>query len=90
MVADGQSKAKTLALWAGAATILGATALIGYFTLQSVPESWLSLIRAFAGGAVIASLATEVFPKAFRKEKHMTGVATAIGFILALFLHSMG
>jgi len=35
---------------------------------------------------VIASLATEVFPQAFREDRHLAGIATAVGVLLALGL----
>ncbi|MEO9503309.1 hypothetical protein [Nonlabens ulvanivorans] len=50
----------------------------------------MNYIKSFAGGAVVASLALEVFPKSFKKDKYWTGIATTIGLILALFLNSLG
>ncbi len=75
-----------LALWTGTAVLLGGAALAGNLVLADAPEEVLAPIRAFAGGAVIASLATEIFPKAFRRDHHMAGVATALGFLAALAL----
>ena len=46
----------------------------------------LAATRCFAAGAVVASLATEVFPKAYQEDHHLAGIATAIGVILAVFL----
>jgi len=39
---------------------------------------------------VTASLATEVFPKAFKEEKYTTGIATALGVVLAIALEHLG
>ncbi|MDE0059132.1 MAG: hypothetical protein OXI22_24130 [Defluviicoccus sp.] len=75
-----------LALWAGCAVLLGAAALAGNLLLAGAPAEVLAPIRAFAGGAVIASLATEIFPKAYRRDHHMAGIATALGFLAALAL----
>ena len=52
---------------------------------------WLgtAVIRCFAAGAVGASLATEVFPQAFREDRHWAGIATALGVILAFSLGSL-
>lgn len=58
--------------------------------LAGVPQSDLALIRCFAGGAVVDSLATEVFPKAFKEDSYWTGIAAAIGLVLALFLDQLG
>lgn len=50
----------------------------------------LDLIRCFAGGALVSSLAIEVFPKAFKEDKYWTGLATAIGLVLAFYLNTLG
>lgn len=89
MVAKGNSRAKVLALWAATATILGAAAVLGNMLLTGASEHHLAAIRCFAAGAVIASLATEVFPKAFKEDRHWAGVATALGAILAFALGSL-
>tara|TARA_R110001592_G_scaffold353805_1_gene652987 strand:- start:150 stop:854 length:705 start_codon:yes stop_codon:yes gene_type:complete len=86
MVGNGLSRGKTLGLWAMTALILSAAAIIGYFALEGVSPHVLAATRCFAAGAVVASLATEVFPKAYKEDHHMAGVATAIGVILAVFL----
>jgi len=86
MVGSGLSKGKTLGLWAMTALILSAAAIIGNIALEGVSPHLLAATRCFAAGAVVASLATEVFPKAYKEDHHMAGVATAIGVILAVFL----
>ncbi|MEH6367796.1 MULTISPECIES: ZIP family metal transporter [Pseudomonadaceae] len=89
MAASGHSRRKVLALWAGTAVILSLAALAGNLLMTEVPQAWLALIQCFAGGAVVASLATEVFPKAFTEDAYWAGVATAIGLILALYLNQL-
>lgn len=85
----GYSKAKTFGLWGATALLLSAAALLGYWLLQEASEHHLAAIRCFAAGAVIASLATEVFPKAFKEDKNWAGIATALGAILAFALGSL-
>ncbi len=89
-MAKNHSKPKVLGLWAATAALLSAAALAGNLLLAGVPETALGLIRCFAGGAVTASLATEVFPKAFKEEKYTTGIAAALGLVLALGLDQLG
>ncbi|WP_370034279.1 ZIP family metal transporter [Qipengyuania mesophila] len=89
MAEDGRSKGKVMALWAGTAIILSAAAIIGNLALEGVGEGTLAVIRCFAAGAVVASLATEVFPQAFREDQHWAGIATALGVILAFSLGSL-
>ncbi len=89
-MAEGRSKPQVLALWAATALLLSAAALGGNLLLTDVPGAALALIRCVAGGAVVASLATEVFPKAFREESYMAGFATALGVVLAVGLDQLG
>lgn len=90
MVARGHSRAKVLGLWAMTAILLSGAALLGFAVLAGADAHQLAAIQCFAAGAVIASLATEVFPKAFREDRHWAGIATALGAILALALGSLG
>ena len=90
MVDAGRSRAKVLWLWIATAAILSAAAIGGNLFLQAASEGTLAIIRCIAAGAVIASLATEVFPKAYREDSHWAGVATALGAILAFVLGSLG
>lgn len=89
-MAKDRSKPKVLGLWAATAGLLSAAALAGNLLLSGVPDTALGLIRCFAGGAVVASLATEVFPKAFKEDSYMTGIATALGLVLAVALGELG
>ena len=87
---NGTSKIRIFGLWAATAAILAAAAIAGNVLLKGASEDHLGAIRCFAAGAVIASLATEVFPKAFKEDRHWAGVATALGAILAFALGSLG
>ncbi len=86
----GHSRAKVMALWTATAALLSAAAIAGNTVLDNANEETLAAIRCFAAGAVIASLATEVFPKAFKEDRHLVGIATAAGAVLAFALGSLG
>jgi len=89
MTENGTSKKKVLLLWCVTALILSLAAYLGNQLLAGVAEETLAYIRCFAGGAVVASLAIEVFPKAFKNDQYWTGLAAALGLILAFFLNSL-
>ena len=89
MAKSGHSNGKVFALWAATAAVLAGAALAGNLLLASASESSLGLIRSFAGGAVVASLATEVFLKAFKNDSYWTGIACALGLVLALYLNQL-
>ena len=90
MRGDGRSRGRIFALWAGTAVLLSAAAIAGNLLLEGASETHLGAIRCFAAGAVIASLAIEVFPQAFREDDYWAGIATAIGAVLAFLLGSLG
>ncbi|CAN5662804.1 hypothetical protein BH09ACT8_BH09ACT8_14980 [soil metagenome] len=90
MSGGGQSNGKVFAVWGATAALLSAAALAGNFFLAGVPSTVLALSRCFAGGAVVASLAIEVFPKAFKEDSYLAGVAAATGLIMALALDQLG
>lgn len=90
MAQNGASKKKVLTLWGATALILSLAAFLGNLLLADVSDSLLAYIRCFAGGAVVASLAIEVFPKAYKEDSYWAGIATAIGLILAFYLNSLG
>jgi zinc transporter, ZIP family len=89
MAGGGASKARTFGLWTATAALLAAAAVAGNLLLAGVSKDVLALIRCFAGGAVVASLATEVFPKAYNEDRKLAGIATALGLGLAFLLGSL-
>ncbi|AYN67852.1 zinc transporter [Euzebyella marina] len=89
-MAGNNSKKKVLWLWCATALLLSAASLIGYYLLTDVPKDILGYLKCFAGGAVTASLALEVFPESYKKDKYWSGIATAIGLILAMYLSTLG
>ncbi len=90
MSGGGRSNRAVVAVWTATAVLLTAAALVGNVLLGGASESTLGLIRSFAGGAVVGSLAIEIFPKAFKESGYYTGVAVAVGLVLALFLDTLG
>lgn len=90
MSGGDRSNLSVLALWTATAVLLSAAALAGTAFLAGAPDELLALIRSFAGGAVVASLATEVFPKAYQEDSEAAGLATAFGVVLAVVLGQLG
>lgn len=86
----GRSKAAVFGLWAATAALLSAAAIVGNLLLKGASPHLLAVIRCVAAGAVVASLATEVFPKAFGEDRHWAGIATALGVGLAFALDALG
>lgn len=89
MATGDRSNGQVFGLWAATAGLLSVAALAGYLLLEGTPDAVLGAVRCFAAGAVVASLATEVFPKAFKEESYTTGIAAAIGLVTALVLGTL-
>ncbi len=89
MASDGSGKLRIFGLWAATAALLAAAAIAGNLLLAGVGKHILAIIRCFAAGAVVASLATEVFPKAYNEDRKLAGIATALGLALAFLLGSL-
>ena len=85
-MADGRSRSTVIGFWVGVAVLLTAVTVIGFIFLREASDGTLGVIRAIAAGAVISSLATEVFPQAYGEAKKSAGVATAIGFGVTMAL----
>lgn len=90
MKGGGMKPITIFALWGGATILLAGAALAGNLMLEGADPNLLAAIRCLAAGAVVASLATEVFPKAYKEDHHLAGVATALGLIIAIWLESFG
>lgn len=89
MANDSQSRGRVMGLWTAVALLLSVAAVAGYLLLDEVDDSVLALVRGFAGGAVVGSLATAVFPKAFDEDSYAAGVAAALGLVMAIALDKL-
>ena len=83
---DGRSTGATVATWSVAAVLLGGSVVVGSALLDSLSDRALSTTLAFAGGAVLASLANTVFPEAYKDGGPAVAMATVIGFLAAFLL----
>ena len=88
MRAGGRSPRFIVGIWALAALILAAAVVIGRVALGGAGPAALSILLAFAGGAVLAALADTVMPQAFERGRPWYAFATAAGFFLSFLLSS--
>ncbi len=89
MVKAGRSKRYVLVLWAAAALATALAALLGYVLFARLPVEQVALTQSFAAGAILAMLASSVFPQAFKEGGPLVGLLNAIGFLLAFFLSKL-
>ena len=74
--------------WVLCAVLLAAAVVVGQTTASQMSDQFLSLALAFAGGAVLASLADTLMPEAFEHGRPLNAFATAGGFFLSFVLAS--
>ena len=86
MRAGGDSRLRAIVLWAGVAALLAAAVVAG--RLVGATGGAEGFLLAFAGGAVLASLADTLMPEAYRDGGPFVAFATAAGFLLSFLLAS--
>ncbi len=87
----GRSKLQTLGVWSVIALASALAAGLGYQFLGGGSEDIQAATKAFAGGAILTMLATDMIPGAYEDsgESLGTGLVTVIGFAVAAGLTAM-
>ena len=83
---EGRPPRFAIMIWAICALVLAIAVLLGRAALAGVDEHILAVCLAFAGGAVLASLADTLMPEAFEHGKPWNSFSTAAGFFLSFML----
>ena len=81
---SGRSNRWIIGLWIGIAVVSGLASLAGYGIFDGASDWLVSLVLAFAGGAVLTMLADTMMPEAFAYGGKTVGLATTSGFALAV------
>jgi ZIP family zinc transporter len=90
--AAGRRTAPILLIWLAIAVASALAAGLGYEFLGGGSEDLQAATKAFAGGAILTMLATEMIPDAFEEsgKSLAVGLVTVLGFALAAFLTALG
>ncbi|MBY4274870.1 ZIP family metal transporter [Rhodococcus fascians] len=80
------ARARALGLWSVTAAVLVLVTVAGFLLSDVIPETGISAVQAFAGGATLAVLADSLMPEAYRDGGWWVGMATAAGFLVAFGL----
>jgi zinc transporter, ZIP family len=86
MRSQGRSTAYTVGLWGAAAVLLTFAVVVGRMALANADPTTIAFLLAFAGGAVLASLADTLMPEAYERGRPINAFASAAGFFLAFVL----
>lgn len=85
-----RSPGRIIAIWLTITAAGALAAAVGYQVLGGASADFQAATKAFAGGAILTMLATEMIPDAFRESGNSisVGLVTVLGFALAALLSS--
>ncbi len=82
----GQTPRFAIGIWAICAVVLALAVVLGRAVLSGASHHTLAFCLAFAGGAVLASLADTLMPEAFEHGRPWNSFATGLGFFVSFML----
>jgi len=85
----GSSRSHILLLWSVIASCCALATLIGYAAANAATGELRSLIDGFAAGSLIVMLIDSMIPEATRGAGRVAGLATTLGFAVAIALSTM-
>ena len=86
MRAQGRSVGFAIGVWSACAVLLAVAVVVGRGALSGAGDKTLAICLAFAGGAVLASLADTLMPEAFEHGRPWNSFATGLGFFVSFML----
>lgn len=86
---DGFSKKKIIIMWSLVVFFSALCALGGATLLENASNSIKAIVSCFAGGAIIAMVASTMMPEAYKEGGPTVGFVTSIGVFISLWLHYM-
>ena len=84
MQESGWSRSRILGLWLVIAVVSSLASAFGYSLFSGAPKDWLSLIQAFAGGAILVMLANSMIPESYVHGGKLAGLFTVLGFFTSV------
>jgi len=83
---SGTSRRNIHLLWWGIVLVSTISAAVGFAVVSGSTGKTGAFVQAFAAGALLTLIADEMAPEAYSRAEMLTGIATTLGFILAVFL----
>lgn len=81
--------AKILWMWTSLMLVSGVGAFLGNLLFAEAPPYLFALIEGVAAGAMLTMVAETMLPEAYHKGGTITGMATLVGFLLAIFFKTL-
>jgi zinc transporter, ZIP family len=89
MESAGRTRSGITRLWVGVAAVCTLATVIGYVLADVTAGHFRALIDGFAAGALIVMLIDSMIPEASSESGRPAGLATTLGFAVALALSSV-
>lgn len=86
----GRSARYVFGVWCSIALASALAAAAGYALLGDASPQLVAVITAVAAGAILTMLADTMIPEAFEQAHALTGLITAVGFLLAFVVSRVG
>ena len=86
---QGRTSGFAIVVWTVTAVALAAAVVAGNAVLSGAGEEPITILLAFAGGAVLASLADTLMPDAYREGGKPVAFATAAGFFVSFVISKL-
>jgi ZIP family zinc transporter len=86
---SGTSRRNIRLMWWGIVLVSALAAAVGCAVVSGSSSRTGAFVQAFAAGALLTMIADEMAPEAYSRAALFTGLATTLGFILAVFLTSL-
>jgi ZIP family zinc transporter len=83
LLGGGWTRLHVLLLWTGVAIASAVAAAAGFALLDGASPSTLAFMFAFAGGAILAMLATSMMPEAYELSGRVVGLVVTFGFAVS-------
>ncbi len=86
----GRSAGYVFGVWTGIAVASAVAAAVGYAALGGASPQASAVITAVAAGAILTMLADTMIPEAFERTHLLTGLITAVGFLVSFAISRSG
>jgi ZIP family zinc transporter len=86
MKRNGYSKTIIVILWSAVLVISILASLSGFYFMENASEYTLAIIASFAGGGIIAMIASTMMPEAYEEGGPLIGLMTALGLLASIIL----
>lgn len=82
----GYKKWKIIAMWTVVAISMLTVVVLSNIFLHDIALNTIGILEAFAGGAILAMLASTMMPDAYEDGGYSVGLVTVLGFLVAFVL----